>query len=414
MLKVFKEYANLNKSLHNLLTVQFFVQLINISFIAILPLYMKTEGYSDAQYAHFTFYRYFGILTLALFLGMYIKGKKVVPMFYVAAIGIPFFALLILFAVQIHSNTLLIIAHLLWGMTYTFIQIPILPYILRNVPAEKQTFAISLNFATWSIASITGSLIIAIFNKIDPVLFNEHNLLLSISSLSFLSIYFVARISKKEHVPITAIKREPFREYDWGTILPALLPTTIFAIGAGFIVPFMGLFFANVHHVKTSTFSFMNFLTAVLVTLVAMYVPVIKSKFGFQKAIPTTQSFAIIALILMATTEYYNHLSFAVFIAGLFFLLRQPLMSMAVPMTLEITMKYVGEKNRELVSGLTSAIWSGAACISAIGFGIFRHLNISYVNIFFITAVLYSIAVALYKILLRNFDKKIKAGLIEK
>ena len=96
MLKVFKEYANLNRSLHNLLTVQFFVQLINVSFIAILPLYMKSEGFSDAQYAHFTFYRYFGILTLALFLGMYIKGRKIVPMFYIAAVGIPFFALLIL------------------------------------------------------------------------------------------------------------------------------------------------------------------------------------------------------------------------------------------------------------------------------------------------------------------------------
>ena len=413
MLKVFKEYANLNKSLHNLLKVQFFVQLINVSFIAILPLCMKIEGYSDAQYAHFTFYRYFGILTLALFLGMYIKGRKIVPMFYIAAIGIPFFALLILFAVQIHSNALLIIAHLLWGMTYTFIQIPILPYILRNVPIEKQTFAISLNFAMWSIASITGSLIIAVFNKINPVLFNEHNVLIGISSISFLSIYFVLRISKKEHVPIINVKRGKLSEYDWQTILPALIPTTIFAIGAGFIVPFMGLFFANIHHLKTSTFSFLNFLTAVLVTLVAMYVPIIKSKFGFQKAIPTTQSFAILALILMATTEYYNRLGFAVWVAASFFLIRQPLMSMAVPMTLEITMKYVGEKNREIVSGLTSAIWSGAACISAIGFGIFRHLNISYVNIFFITAILYSIAVAMYKILLRNYDKRVKIGLIE-
>ncbi len=183
--------------------------------------------------------------------------------------------------------------------------------------------------------------------------------------------------------------------------------------GIWFIVPFMGLFFVNVHHLKTSTFSFLNFLTAVLVTIVAMYVPTIKRIFGYQKAIPRTQSLAIIALIIMATTEYYNDLSISIFIAGLFFLLRQPLMSMAVPMTLEITMKYVGEKNREIVSGLTSAIWSGAACISAILFGIFRHLDISYVNIFYITAGLYSLAVILYKMLLRDYNKRLKAGLIE-
>ncbi len=412
MLKVIREYSKLNKSIHNLLTVQFFVQLINVSFIAILPLYMKKEGYSDAQYAHFTSYRYFGILALALFLGMYIKSRKILPMFKIASIGIPFFAIMILVAVQLHSDSLLILSHLLWGMTYTFIQIPILPYILRNVPKEHQTLAISLNFATWSIASIVGGLIIAIFNGLNPILFNEHNLLFAIATISFLNIYFVSRINKKEHIPTIAKQHEKLKDHDWKIIFRALIPTTIFAIGAGFIVPFMGLFFANVHHLKTSTISFLNFMTAILVTIVAMYVPIIKNKFGFQKAIPTTQSFAIIALILMATTEYYNNFNIAVFIAGFFFLLRQPLMSMAVPMTLEITMEYVGERNREIVSGLTSAIWSGAACISAIGFGIFRHLDISYVNIFYITAVLYSLAVMLYKLLLRDYNKRLEAGLI--
>ncbi len=413
MLKVIKEYGKLNRSIHNLLTVQFFVQLINVSFIAILPLYMKSEGYSDSQYAHFTSYRYFGILALALFLGMYIKGKKILPMIYVASVGIPFFALMILVAVQLHSNSLLILSHLLWGMTFTFCQIPILPYILRNVPKEHQTLAIALNFATWSIAGIVGSLIIAIFNGLNPILFNEHNLLFAISTISFLSIYFVSRINKNEHVPVVTKKHANLKDYDWKLILRALLPTATFAVGAGFIVPFMGLFFVNVHHLKTSTFSFLNFMTAILITIVAMYVPVIKNRFGYQKAIPTTQSFAIVALIIMATTEYYNHLSIAVYVAGIFFLLRQPLMSMAVPMTLEITMQYVGERNREMISGLTSAIWSGAACISSIAFGIFRHLDISYVNIFYITAVLYFFAVILYKLLLRDYNKRMEAGLID-
>jgi hypothetical protein len=412
MLKLIKEYAQLNKSIRNLLTASFFAQLINVSFIAILPLYMKDEGYSDAQYAHFTSYRYFGILALALFLGMYIKGRKILPMFYISSIGIPFFALTILYAVQIHSDSLLIISHLLWGMTYTFVQIPVLPYILRNVPKEHQTLAISLNFATWSIAGIVGSLIITVFNGLNPIMFNEHNLLLAISIISFVSVYFISKINKHEHIPVITKKRSNLKEYDWKIIFRALMPTATFAIGAGFIVPFMGLFFVNVHHLKTSTFSFLNFLTAILVTILAIYVPVIKNKLGYQKAIPRTQSLAIVALIIMATTEYYNDLSIAVFVAGIFFLLRQPLMSIAIPMTLEITMKYVGERNREIVSGLTSAIWSGAACISSVAFGIFRHLDMSYVNIFYVTAALYCLAVILYKLLLRDYNKRLEAGLI--
>lgn len=407
-----KEFTNLDRSMLNLITVEFFVQLINVSFIAFLPLYMKAEHYSDAEYAHFTSYRYLGTLLLALFLGMYIKGRKIVPMFYIAAIGSPLFALLILAGVHFHSNSLLLVSHLLWGVAYTFIQIPILPYIMRNARKEQLTLVITLNFATWSIASIIGSLLVGVLNGFDPVLFSERNLLFAIVAFSFLAVFFVMQINKKEHIPTITEKRSNLKKYDWKIIMQALVPTAIIAIGAGFTIPFMSLFFSSVHNMSTSTFSFLNFGTAILVTIVAIYIPYIKERFGYQIAIPTTQSFGIVALIIMATTQYYSYLSFAVFIAALFYTIRQPLMSMAVPMTSEITMKYVGERNREMVSGLTSAIWSGSAYFSAIGFGILRHLEVEYVNIFWITAGMYTIGVLLYYLLINDYNKREKAGLI--
>lgn len=407
-----KEYTRLDKSMLNLITVEFFVQLINVTFIAILPLYMKAEYYSDAEYAHFTSYRYLGMLALALFLGMYIKGRKILPMFYISSVATPLFALLILIGVNYHCTALLLIAHLLWGIAYTFVQIPILPYIMRNSPRTQHTLVITLNFATWSIASIVGSLIVAVFNRINPVVFSERNLLFSIVALGFFGIFFVLRIDKKEHVPVIKEKRSNLRDYDWKIIMRALIPTAIIAIGAGFTIPFMSLFFSNVHNMSTSSFSFLNFMTAVLVTIIAIFVPRIKERFGYQRAIPATQSVAILALIIMATTQYYSYLSFAVIIASFFYLIRQPLMSMATPMTSEITMKYVGERNREMVSGLTSALWSGSAYFSAIGFGILRHLDVEYVNIFWITAGMYMIGVFLYSLLIRDFNKREKAGLI--
>ncbi len=412
MIATIKEYTKLDKSILNLIVVEFFVQLINVSFIAILPLYMKAEGYSDAQYAHFTSYRYFGMLALAIFLGMYIKGRKILPMIYIAAVGVPFFAVLIIVGVQLHSTILLLISHLLWGTAYTFIQIPVLPYIMRNAPKNQHTIAITLNFATWSIASIVGSFIIAVFNRINPVLFNERNLLFVIAVFSFSAVYFVLKINTNEYVPIVAEKRNNLKEHDWKIIMRALVPIIIIAIGAGFTIPFMSLFFSNVHNMRTSTFSTLNCLTALLVTLVALFVPYIKDHFGYRRAIPITQSLAIFALIMMATTQYYSNMSIAVVIASVFYLFRQPLMSMAVPMTSEITMKYVGEKNREMVSGLTSAIWSGTAYFSAIGFGILRHLNVAYVNIFWITAGMYCIGVFVYTMLIRDYQKRENLGLI--
>ena len=412
MISTLKEYNKLNKTLLNLITVEFFVQLINVLFVAILPLYMRSEGYSDSQYAHFTSYRYFGMLALAVFLGMYIKGRKILPMFYVAAIGVPFFAVLIIIGVQIHSSPLLLISHLLWGTAYTFIQIPILPYIMRNAPKEQQTMAITLNFATWSIATIAGSFLVAVFNGINPDLFTERNLLFVITLLCFSGIYFVMKMEKKEHIPVIKKSRTNLKDYDWVIIMKALIPTMIIAIGAGFTIPFMSLFFSNVHNMSTAMFSTLNMITSITVTVVAIYIPMLKDRYGYHRTIPTTQSFAIISLIIMATTQYYSHLNISIIIAAVFYLFRQPLMSAAVPMTSEITMKYVGERNREMVSALTSAIWSGSAYFSAVGFGILRHLDVEYVNIFWITSGMYSIGVVLYVLLIRDYNIREKAGLI--
>src|SRR3954464_1082417 len=203
MLTKLKEFTQLDKSIINLTIVEFFVQLINVSFIAILPLYMKAEHFSDAQYAHFTSYRYLGMLALALFVGMYIKGRKILPLFYIAAAGVPLFAVLIIIGVHTHSTGLLLLSHLLWGTAYTFIQIPILPYILRNAPKEQHTLAITLNFATWSIASISSSLVIALLNGMNSTLFSERNLLFAIVLIGFSGVYFILKINrKKEYVPL--------------------------------------------------------------------------------------------------------------------------------------------------------------------------------------------------------------------
>jgi hypothetical protein len=64
-------------------------------------------------------------------------------------------------------------------------------------------------------------------------------------------------------------------------------------------------------------------------------------------------------------------------LAILFFIFRQPLINVAGPMTSELTMYYVGKKNRELVSALNAAIWSGSWFISSQIFAFLRGYGLS-------------------------------------
>jgi predicted MFS family arabinose efflux permease len=207
-------------------------------------------------------------------------------------------------------------------------------------------------------------------------------------------------------------RKKKWSDYDWNIIIRGLIPTLIIAVGAGLTIPFIGIFFFNVHHVSTGSFSLLNGIASILVAISAMLVPFIKKSIGYKIAIPATQSFAVLALVLLATTQFYAQLSIALYIAILCFMLRQPLMNMAGPMTSELVMKYTGKRNQEMVSALTAAIWSGSWFISSLIFKLLRSSSWSYVYIFLITAFLYGIGVVWYYYLILDYNKRQKLGLI--
>lgn len=154
-------------------------------------------------------------------------------------------------------------------------------------------------------------------------------------------------------------------------------------------------------------------MASLLVAYFAMLVPKIKTHIGYKIAIPSTQSLAVISLVALATTQFYSTNPIAIIIASFCYLLRQPLMNMAGPMTSDLVLNYVGNNNREITSALTSAIWSGSWVISGLMVSVMFGYNISFANIFLITALLYAFGVILYYLLILDYNKRETAGLIK-
>ena len=122
--------------------------------------------------------------------------------------------------------------------------------------------------------------------------------------------------------------------------------------------------------------------------------------------IVVVQSMAVICLIIMSLTELYAGYSFAMVIAVTAYILRQPLMHMAHPSSNELMMSYVGKNNQELISALSSSLWSASWFISAKIFEWLRLLEFQYYEIFLITAFLYIIGVILYGFLIQEYERK--------
>ena len=115
----------------------------------------------------------------------------------------------------------------------------------------------------------------------------------------------------------------------------------------------------------------------------------------------------------MAVMELYVEYSFALVIAVIAFIFRQPLMHMAHPASNELMMNYVGKKNQELISALSSSLWSASWFVSAKLFEWLRLLDYRYYEIFLITAVLYVIGVILFVFLIREYEDNKKMESVE-
>lgn len=368
---------------------------------------MAKVGYKDHESASFVSFRFLGVLLFAFPLGLIIKGRKLKPFFYVSSILTPILSFVILEAIDQQLSWLLYSSLLLWGISFTGIQITALPYILRNAKPGTHTEAITLSYSTWSVAGIiSGSLIFGLKN-VNPQLFDEKLILQIISGLSFLCAVTVFSIKKEENVPEITKKRINLGDFDWFIIIKALVPTLIIAVGAGLTIPFIGLFFFKIHGLDSDQFAILSALATAIVFGVILFVPIIKEKLGYKKAIPLTQLIAIAALVTLALTEIIDAW-FAVYLAMGMYLVRQPLMNMAGPMTSDLVMKYVGKKNQEMMSALTAAVWSGSWFISSIIFQILRQVGMQYVYVFLITAGLYLFGVLMYYLLILDYEQKIK------
>ena len=189
-------------------------------------------------------------------------------------------------------------------------------------------------------------------------------------------------------------------------LLRALVPTLCIATGAGLSIQFLNLFFSNVYQLKPAVYSAFGSVSYVLVFLTGLIVPEVRRRLGWRGAILGVQTAGVVMLALMGFTEIWKQSWWAFPVAIVCFIFRQPLMNMAGPSTSELSMTYVGERNRELMSACGGAIWSGSWWLAAKVFEMLRAHHLPYWQVFLTTSVLYLIGTFSYLGLIRNVERR--------
>ena len=386
-----------------MIKAEFFIQLIGAAFFLILNIYLAKKGFSDPEIANFISYRFLAVMLLAFPLGIYIKGKPLKPFFMIGGLGVPIVAIVLILLVHYGWYQYLPALFILWGVVFTLFQVCSLPYLMRNTIIENQSHAISLNYATNSFGTIFSGFIIFGAGQFMRE-FDEGKILLGISILGFIGVYYVLKM--KVDVVESVKERLQWKSYDWVLLMKAIAPTLIIAVGAGLTIPFINLFFFHNFQIDSSGFAVIGGIASILVAILSLLVPNLKSKLGFQKGITYVQTIAVIALVVLATTEFFKDYWWGLPLAVMCYWVRTPLMNMAAPMTSELTMNYVGAKNQEMLSAIIAAMWSGSWFFSSQIFRFLKAEGLPYAHIFYITAVLYAFGVFMYSLLIKDYERK--------
>ncbi len=406
-----RRYFSVPKPIKLLIAGAFLLQLLNASAMLIMNIYLSKLGYIDSEIADFVSYRFISILLLSIPFGLLIKGKRLKPFFMTGAVIVPLSGIALLFAANAHIDWLIKVLFFISSFGFMLEHVTALPFILRHGEEDTLSESIALNFAVWSLATIVAGFFIksvfAYVSKIGFTRFGEFEILLGIAVVSAFSLIPFSIIREKQPKPSDHNNVfQHLKSYDWKRIFYGLLPMFLISIGAGLTIPFMNLFFHSVFDMDSDTFALMGSIAAIIVFIGGMITPILRRKLGYGMSIAITQFSAILFLLALASTQLFSHLGFALWLASGAFILRQPLMNMASPITSELVMKYVGEQNRELISAIESGLWNASWFVSAKIFQYLRGLELAYYKIFIITAILYSFGTVTYLFLVRRYNRE--------
>lgn len=398
-------------------TGQFLISLITAAQFLLLNLFLKQKGLDDPEIAALSSQRFVATFFLALPAGLWLRGRPLRMPMLIGSILFPLAALASLETVRLGMMDAASWCFLAMGFSGLLLNVAGLPMALRLAPKDATSETLSLLFATWAAASICGGLLSSVMQGIGSVdfgsvriVFDEYDTLLVLTLAACAAPFFHWLLP--DPVPERGEVKHwlHVRREDWPLLARALVPTLCIATGAGLSIQFLNLFFSHVHQLGSAGYSAYGTASNVLVLAAGLVVPEVKRRFGWRGSILGVQTFAVFLLVAMGMTELWKAASWALPFALVCFVFRQPLMSMAGPVTSDLTMRYVGERNRELVSACNGAIWSGAWWLAARTFELLRSQHLPYWQVFLATAVLYLFGTFSYLFIIRKVEAGSAAG----
>ncbi|RSD28332.1 MFS transporter [Mesobacillus subterraneus] len=318
---------------------------------------------------------------------------------------------LILFTRSIvESQSLLILFAFGTGLASAFIQVSIIPWLAENSKPEQRVHLFSIHFAAMTAANVIGSLIGGIFTDLFSMVIPELESIrytLIIGAILFLSA-LIPIMRMNEHRPTRVspgdMKEKPKRISNissYKIILLFAVAQLMIGFGAGLVIPYLNLYFADRFMASNSLIGLVISLGQAATAVAMIIGPMVVRRLGEVKAVVVLQLLSLPFLLLTAYTEHF-------WLAALGFLFRQALMNAGNPIQMSLMMSKVDDSMKGLANSVNQMVFNlGWAIMGPVSTGIVLKYGSywGYATVFSITAGLYLVGSVYFFIVFKTMGQ---------
>lgn len=368
--------------------------------------FLRSLGYDETLMGLLSTVSSMTVLIAALPMGYLADriGRKLSLVISALLIGVS-----MLLMVSFPSVTILIITNIAMGLGSSLGGVVSGPFLMENSGDLERTYLFSissgLRMAAFSMGDWLGGYLPTWFGGIfDTSIISPMAYAWSIRVAAGLVILAVIPRLLLHHNELPLGARASFAPLSFAREHPKaltklLLPLFVTSIGAGLIMPFMNIFFSNVHHQPDPVIGTMFAWGSLAMGIGLILAPAFADRYGKIWVVVFSQGLSIPFLILLGFSPIFS-------LSALAYFIRLTLMNMSTPVYQTFIMEQVDPESRAMVASLDSMVNSFGRAFSPVISG-WLQVEYGFGPPFIGTIALYVISIVLYYFyFLRNRGKK--------
>jgi len=292
-----------------------------------------------------------------------------------------------------------VVMNILLGLAQSLSGVTMGPFLMENSGEKERTYLFSFTSGLQTVSGFVGNWVggylptwLGTLRRLPPTSPEAYALALATivagGTLGLLPLLFLRSTQRRDEAERERFAPLSYLWHNLGSMGRLILPTFLTSIGAGLIMPFMNVFYRQVHHQPDPVIGALFAWGSLAMGLGLLIAPPLADRFGKIPLVVVTQALSIPFLFLLGFAPWFALSAFAYYI-------RLTLMNMGLPVYQAFVMERVDAKARGTVASLVAMAnnfgWAFSPTISG-----WIQVRYGFAPAFLGTIVLYSLSVFFY------------------